>query len=48
MPGFNGYQCGNHYAHRDLVRLTTGILDEKIAQTEQLRSETRRSVRRYR
>lgn len=48
MPGFNGYQCGNHYAHRDLVQLTDGILDEKIAQTEQLRSETRRSVRRYR
>lgn len=48
MPGYNGYQCGNHYAHRDLARLTTDILDEKIAKGERSRRDTNRAVRRSR
>lgn len=37
MPGYNGYQCGSHYAHRELARLTTDILDEKIRSYERNR-----------
>ncbi len=34
MPSYNGYQCGSPYAHRELTRLTTEILDETIRDRE--------------